>query len=270
MLRGMYTAASGMTLQMHKMDVVSNNMANVDLNGYKKDEAISKSFPEMLIRRFNDDGVVRFPFGSIDMAPVVGKMGSGTELNEIYTKFEKGYLKTTNNNFDFAIDGKGFFSVNTDRGERYTRNGAFTKDVNGILVTQEGLPVLGKNGVIKLNDNMMKSDEFGNIYQLTDPRDFDSWELVDQLKVVNFDNERYLKKQGQSLWLETEISGPAYDADLGSSTKILNGIIEGSNVNPVEEMVKMIQVNRAYEANQKALKTHDDMTGKLLQDGMRI
>ena len=108
MLRGLYTGASGMQAQIHKMDALSNNLANVDTTGYKKDTSVQKAFPQMLIRRMNDE-VYKYPFGSVDTAPVVGKLGSGVELNEIYTQFEQGALKETGNPFDVALDGNGFF-----------------------------------------------------------------------------------------------------------------------------------------------------------------
>ena len=118
MLRGIYTGASGMVAQMHRMDVLSNNLANVDVTGYKRDTSISKAFPEMLIRRINDNGVYKFPFGSVEVAPVVGKLGTGVEYNELFTVFEQGALKETSNPFDLALDGDGFFAVETPNGER--------------------------------------------------------------------------------------------------------------------------------------------------------
>ena len=117
----MYTGSAGMVAQMHRMDILSNNLANVDLNGYKRDTAIHKSFPELLIRRANDNGVYKFPFGSADMFPVVGKLGTGVELNESYTDFTQGAMKETGNSFDLALEGEGFFVVQTPQGERYTR-----------------------------------------------------------------------------------------------------------------------------------------------------
>ena len=109
MIRGLYTGAAGMVAQMHKMDALSNNLANVNLNGYKKDTSIHKAFPEMLIRRLNDNGLYKFPMGSADIAPIVGKVGTGVEQNEVFTVFTQGALKGTDNPFDLALEGKGFF-----------------------------------------------------------------------------------------------------------------------------------------------------------------
>ena len=113
MVRGWYTGASGMTAQQWRLDAISNNLANVDVDGYKKDTAIHKAFPELLMRRMNDDGVYLHPFGSADAAPIIGKIGTGVELNELFTNFEQGSMKETESDFDIALDGKGFMSVST-------------------------------------------------------------------------------------------------------------------------------------------------------------
>jgi flagellar basal-body rod protein FlgG len=281
MLRGLYTGASGMQAQIHKMDALANNLANVDTTGYKKDTSIQKAFPQMLIRRMNDE-VYKFPFGSVDSTPVVGKLGSGVELNEIYTEFTQGALKETGNPFDNALDGQGFFTIATPNGERYTRNGTFLVDNNGLLVTKEGLPVQGENGNIYLKKNNFVIDKQGRIFQNSDfaddpqrlvsmkENDWANLEQVDTLKIVDFTRSRYLKKQGSSLWTATNESGAPKGVDLGSSTKVIQSFLEKANVNPVTEMVNMITVNRAYEANQKVISTHDQMTDKLINQAVRV
>lgn len=281
MLRGLYTGASGMQAQIHKMDALSNNLANVDTTGYKKDTSVQKAFPQMLIRRMNDE-VYKFPFGSVDTTPAVGTLGTGVELNEIYTQFSQGSLKETGNPFDTALDGQGFFTVDTPNGERYTRNGTFMVDNNGLLVTKEGLPVQGENGNIYLKKNNFVIDKQGRIYQNADfaddperlvsmkENDWANLEQVDTLKIVDFTKSRYLKKQGSSMWAATNESGAPKATELGGSTKVIQGFLEKANVNPVTEMVAMITVNRAYEANQKVISAHDQMTDKLINQAVRV
>ncbi len=150
MIRGWYIGASGMNAQQNRLDAISNNLANVDTTGYKKDIAVSKSFSELLIRRTQADGIVSNSFGSRDVAPVVGKIGLGVETNELYTSFEQGSFKNTEVKTDFALGGEGFFAVQTPMGERYTRNGNFNIGKEGILETKDGYPVLGENGIIPL------------------------------------------------------------------------------------------------------------------------
>lgn len=281
MLRGLYTGASGMVVQMHAMNTIANNLANVDTTGYKRDETVMKAFPQMLIRRLGDNGVYTFPFGSIDTAPVVGELGTGAAVNEVYTVFKEGPLKQTGDSFNLAIQGRGFFTIKTPEGVRYTRNGTFLIDKQGMLVTQQGNPVLGDKGPIYLKKNNFIVNQDGRIYQnakyaggphqLVGPNE-NTWknrELVDRLKIVAFNDRRYLKKQGSSLWKATDFSGPPKPVDLGGKTKIEQGFLETSNVNPVTAMVDMIKVNRAYEANQKTIQTQDALAGKLINDAAK-
>lgn len=282
MVRGMYTGAAGMVAQMHRMDILSNNLANVDLNGYKRDTAIHKAFPELLIRRLNDNGVYKFPFGSADIAPITGKIGTGVELNESYTDFTQAPLKETNNSFDLALEGEGFFVIQTPTGERYTRNGSFTLGKEGMLLTKEGYPVLGENGPIVIKKNNFIVDQDGKVFQngtftgnperlvALEENEWENIEFVDRLRVVDFDRTRYLKKQGSSMWLDTVESGQPFPAQEINNVKVRQGFLEGSNVNPVTAMVQMIEVNRAYEANQKVVQTQDGMTGKLINEAVRI
>ena len=163
MIRGWYTGASGMNAQQARLDAISNNLANVDTTGYKKDVAISKSFPELLMRRMNDDGVIVNELGSYDVAPVIGKLGLGVETNELYTIFEQGSFKETGTFTDMALSGEGFFAVSTPNGERYTRNGNFMVGKEGYLETKDGYPVLGENGYINVADVRFKVDADGII-----------------------------------------------------------------------------------------------------------
>ncbi len=257
MIRGWYISASGMNAQQNRLDAISNNLANVDTTGFKRDVPVSKSFSDLLIRRTKADGVYETPFGSADVAPIVGKLGLGVETNELYTDFEQGSFKSTETSTDMALGGKGFFVVQTPDGERFTRNGNFLLGKEGILLTKEGYPVLGENGPIQVKDNKFFVNEDGIVFNREDN------EIVDRLKVVRFDNERYLKKQGSSMWVETEISGPYHVAEGAERPRLLQSYTETSNVNVVNEMVQMIEVNRAYEANQKAVQTEDSMMDTL-------
>lgn len=270
MVRGWYTGASGMIAQQTRLDAISNNLANVDTTSYKRDIAVSKNFPELLLRRMDDDGVYKNPFGSADVAPVIGKIGLGVELNELFTDFEQGSFKQTSSDPDMALGGKGFFAVETPQGERYTRNGNFTVGVEGYLETKEGYPVLGENGRLFLQDTKFTVNKNGEVYvRPIQNTDADSV-LLDRLKLVTFENDRYIAKQGSSLYKDTEISGPAISADGDIRPTVLQGFIESSNVNVVNEMVSMIEVNRAYEANQKSIQAEDTMMSKLWSETVRV
>ncbi|MBP5251694.1 MAG: flagellar basal-body rod protein FlgF [Treponema sp.] len=251
MIRGWYIGASGMNVQQDSLDVISNNLANVDTTGFKKDIAVTKEFSQLLLARQNDDGVWKTDSGSFDKAPKIGRLGLGAETNEIFTDFSQGSFKSTDTNTDLALSGKGFFVVKTSMGERYTRNGNFFYGKEGILLTKEGYPVQGENGDIHVSDDKFFVNQDGMIYTKEDNT------LIDRIKVVRFDNERYLDKQGSSMWRTNDIAGEAHIAEGDERPRFLQGYVETSNVNVVNEMVRMIEVNRAYEANQKTVQTHD-------------
>lgn len=278
MLRGIYTGACGMIAQEARLDAIANNLANADQTAYKRDITIFKAFPDMLIRRISDDGLGITPAGSYDTMPIVGRMGTGVEVNEVYTLFEQGALQRTENPLDLAIEGRGFFVVLTERGERYTRNGAFTVNQDGILVTHNGNPVLGENGIIRLQHNNFIINERGEILVNSaislEPRDVvsmtgNTWEnpiVIDRLRIVDFENIREIKKEGNSMYRETPESGPAMPA---TQFSVRQGFLEKSNVNVIREMVDMIEVHRSYEANQKTIHAHDQTLGKLINEVIR-
>jgi flagellar basal-body rod protein FlgG len=203
-------------------------------------------------------------------------------MNELYTVFEQGGLKETGNPFDLALDGDGFFAVDTTAGERYTRNGNFVLGKEGLLLTKSGDPVLGRNGYIQIKENNFVIDAQGRVWQnalyANDPErlvsaqenEWESMELVDTLRIVEFERTRYLKKQGDSFWASTFESGIAIDVAENERPKVYQGFLEGSNVNPVREMVNMIEVNRAYEANQRVIQTQDNLAGRLINQAIRV
>ncbi len=274
MVRGIYTGASGMMVTMEEMNTVANNLANVNTDGYKRETSVTKSFPELLIRRIDDDGVVKFPLGSYDLAPVAGKLGTGVEFNESYIRYEQGSMLETGNDFDLALEGGGFLTVMTEDGERYTRNGNFKISNEGYLVDSRGNKVMGENGDIKISQNNFQIDKDGNIYINSDykPEDFvdkagNEWKgltKIDRLKVVDFPERRYLEKEGNTMYKESDFSGLAFVAEGDLRPKIHQGFLEKSNVDPVVEMTRMIEINRLYEANQKVIQTGDDMLNKAI------
>ena len=278
MLRGIYTGASGMLAQDARMDAIANNLANVDKTAYKKDIAVFKAFPDMIMRRINESGLGITPAGSYDTMPYVGKLGTGVELNEVFTNFEQGSLQRTENAFDLALEGRGFFTVMTERGERYSRDGSFTINQEGILMTHNGNPVMGENGIIRVHHNNFIVNEHGEVVVngdlSADPRDVvsmasNNWSnpiVIDRLKIVDFENIREIKKEGDSMYRETEFSGPPLPP---GEFKVVQGFLEKSNVNIVREMVDMIEVQRSYEANQKTVTSHDQTLGKLINEVAR-
>jgi len=273
MVRGIYTGASGMLAEMTNLNVIANNLANADKTAYKKDVSIFKNFPEMLVRRINDNGVGITPLGSYDTMPIIGKLGTGVSVNEVYTKFSQGPLYRTGNPFDIAIEGNGFFVIKTPLGIRYTRNGSFTINKEGYIVNHNGDMLIGENGAIKVQRYNFRIEPDGKI--IINPKllnqkvvsNYDNtWEeemTINKIKIVDFPEKRELKKSGNSYYKETTYSGKPFDT---KNFKLHQGFIEKSNVNLVEEMVRMIEAHRNYEANQKSIISENQTLGKCINE----
>ncbi|MBL8020650.1 MAG: flagellar hook-basal body protein [Leptospirales bacterium] len=286
MLRGMYTGSSGMIMNQYRMDVISNNLANVDKTGFKEDEAIFKSFPEMVLHRTREDGLGSVPTGSFDLAPVIGKLGLGSEFHESFTRFEQGAAKQTGNPMDLMIDDRGnekpgFFVVRTDKGDRLMRGGSFILDREGFLVTPDGFPLMGENGPIKVarfnfmvkeNGEVWINQALGNDPKAGANETSNRWEnpvLLDKIQLKTVEFPRELKKEGNGFYADTPESGPIVPVQDRNEPTFLQGYLEASNVNIVREMVQMIEVQRQYEANQKSVTTHDQLLGRLINEVSR-
>lgn len=243
MIRGLYAGASGMLAEAQRTDVISNNLANVNTAGFKKDITVTKDFASLLISRVNDGAE----------APVIGTLGVGVMVDEIATDFSTGTVKTTGNDFDLAIEGKGFFAVETPQGKRYTRNGTFARSSKGELVTSDGYRVLGTNGPIIVTDGKMSVSSDGRV--MVDNNE------VGRLQLVDFTDEKQLKKEGASLFVAS--NGQQEQAAAGG---VKQGALEMANVNVVGEMVNLISNYRAYEINGKVVQSHDSLLGKAAND----
>ena len=266
MVKGLYTAWSGMVNEMNQLDVMTNNLANADTNGYKKEGATSQTYDEHLevkIRDLSDNGL-----------PVpLGHVTPGVMIGETYTDYSQGSFRVTDSQYDVALDGDGFFAVSftSKDGEtsvKYTRDGAFTVNTDGYLVTKDGDYVLnqagaqngdpGANNFIRLDPNQeFKIDEKGFIWQ--------NDQVVAQLGTVDFEDYNYLEKYGENLY--QTVDGAVSTA---ANARVRQGYIEASNVNVVSEMVNMITISRAYESNQKVIQTVDGMLDKAVNNVGRV
>ena len=242
MLRGLYTATTGMTVQRAKMDVLTNNIVNASTTGYKKDNLLSSNFEEVLIERIGDPYLV-------NTSEEVGPYSFGTHIDEVYTDFSQGSIEPTETQTDLAITGDGFFAVETPDGERYTRAGNFCVNQEGYLVTADGYYVLGENGRINVGSGEFSVDGEGNIVSGDEARG--------TLRIVRLEETDGLRKQGDNLYYVFSGEAPADAEDF----KIMQGYLESSNVDIATEMVDMITVYRAYEANQKILTMTDETLG---------
>ncbi len=249
MLRGLYTAWTGMVNEQKRLDVISNNMANSNTVGYKDEKVASQAFDQVLGIKIRDGSQAYHN-------ERIGKLSLGVKIGETYTDYSQGSVRETGGTYDLALSGSGFFVVNvTDKtGEvhtRYTRDGRFHVTKDGLLVDADGNPVQGENGNIII-DPSSKSVTISGTGQITA-----DGEMIDTLKVVDFADYDYLYKYGDTMY--EPVDGATFkDAE----AEILQGYTEQSNVNVVREMVDMITITRAYEANQKVIHSYDSMLDK--------
>jgi len=259
MIRSLWIAKTGLDAQQTQLDVIANNLANVSTNGFKRSRAV---FEDLLYQTLRQPGAQ-----SSQQTQIPSGLQIGTGVRPVATEriFTQGNLQQTGNSLDVAIQGAGFFQVLLPDGTTaYTRDGSFQRDSQGQLVTSSGYPLqppvtipanattitIGKDGVVSaLQAGQQRPTQIG------------------ALQLANFINPVGLQSHGENLYLETASSGtPTVGTPGNSGLGLLNqGYVETSNVNVVEELVSMIQTQRAYEINSKAVQTADQMLARLSQ-----
>lgn len=259
MLRGLYTAYTGMLNEQYRMDIMSNNLANADTVGFKKEGSTSQAYSEVMAVKIKD--TTEDP----NTPKRLGNMSLGVKIGETYTDFSQGSLRDTGNTYDLALSGDGFFNIEftNKAGEtstKYTRAGNFTITKDGYLTTKDGDYVLGENGRIQLSTTAGNTviTEDGSIYQ--------DDELVTKLKITEFEDTNYLTHYGESMW-DAKEGAVANDA---TDFRIHQGYVEMSNISVVTEMVNMISIQRQYEANQKLITTYDESLDKSVNQIGRV
>lgn len=270
MVKGLYTAYTGMVNEQRRMDIATNNLANVNSSGFKEQRSVSQAFDDLLAIKIKD--LSDAPATTRDLGIITG----GVKLGGTYTNFEQGALKSTGNTFDLALNnsiptsdnnnvrdnmlagGNAFFATEygTDEEQniliKYTRDGSFTLTTDGYLVTAEGNYVLDTDGNrIQLDSNLDTAIQpNGNILQ--------DDALVATIQVASFDDITLLERYQDNSFIigdsgATVIGTTAEDA--GAS--VHQGYLEGSNISVIDEMVDLITIQRAYETNQKVIQTED-------------
>ena len=241
--QAMYAASSGALGTQMRLDVISNNLANVNTPGFKQDKLNFRVPVEKDGNSFTDH--LQGPSSPIP---------SGAR-----TDFSQGLLRQTNNAMDLALDGNGFFCVQAPGGTYYTRNGSFTMNANGVLATREGFPVLGNGGEIKIDGSDIHVDDEGNV-------SVDGNEL-DSLKVVEISQPGLLEKMGSTLFAIGESGITEQEA---GGFEVRQGFVESSNVNSIKMMTEMIDVSRCYESYQKVIQFLNDAAKKSINDVGRL
>lgn len=257
MVRGLYTAYTGMLNEQNRLDIITNNLANASTVGYKKEGVTSESFKDVLAIKIRDgsEAYVNKVIGSLDL---------GVKIGEVYTDFGQGPLRSTGNTFDLAIEGKGFFQIRYVDGDgnettRYTRSGSFKLTKDGFVTDEDGNKLIGSGGPLQVptvSGEISITDD-GTVYADGQP--------ISQIELADFNDYSYLKKSGENMYEAVE--GAAQTAATGF---LHQGYTEQSNINVVSEMVQMINITRAYEANQKTIQTTDSLLEKSVNQIGRV
>ncbi len=241
--QAMYAASAGAVNNQHRLDVLANNLANINTPGFKEEELIFRVPHER-----EGDSHTDFLQGPSAPIPIAAR-----------TDFSQGLIKHTNNPMDLALEGDGFFSIQTSEGIQYTRNGSFSINKDGVLATKEGLPVLGTGGEIRIDGSDVYVDEKGAV--LVDGDE------VGRLKVVSISRPDLLTKMGSTLFALTD---PGDTKDMTEGFKVMQGYIETSNVNSIRVMTEMIDISRCYESYQKVIQFLDDAAKKSIGEVGRL
>ena len=260
MNRAMFSAATGMEAQQTRIDVIANNLANVNTNGFKKDRT---HFEDLVYQTLRSPGG-RTSQGTV--RPTGLQIGHGTRLVSVAKSYNQGSMLQTQNQLDMAIEGRGFFRIRLPSGQfAYSRDGAFRTDRNGRVVTPSGDPLDPPLEIPPETEQVLISREgVVSAYQAGEPEGIE----IGRIELVDFQNAAGLENMGHNYLRQTEASGEPVvlvPGERGAGT-ISQGFIEQSNVKVVEEMIALINSQRAYEINSKVIQTADAM----LQNATRI
>ncbi|MDP8224525.1 MAG: flagellar basal-body rod protein FlgF [Candidatus Lernaella stagnicola] len=237
-----WNAVAGSLYEMKRLDVIANNLANADTNGYKADTLSFNAYlAQIQQKRFTGDR---------------RQMHSIQDQMQTHTQFATGALKVTGNQLDVAIAGDGFFTIDTPDGTMYTRAGNFQLDAEGQLVTTEGNIVVGDTGPLQLQDGLavdLVFDEYGLLYQ--------AGEEIGRLQIAHIENPETLEKAGGKLFRPTQLTR----ATPMETPDVRQGVVEGSNVNLVHEVVGIVQAGRSFEAYQRVIMLVDQLNQRATQ-----
>jgi flagellar basal-body rod protein FlgF len=258
LIRGFYTSVSGLITLQNEQEVTTNNIANVSNNGYKKRELTKQSFDDVMIS--NRQKLVGNKYVKND----IGNLNLGVKVGDVETVFTQGAFKSTDSMTDFAIDGRGFFVAQNGGKEVYTRDGNFKINQKGYLITNDGSEVLGINNVtgakepIYIGSSKFSLDGENNI-------DIQDIGTTQKLLTADFDNKDYnsLEPMGDNYITK---SNPIYN----TAVSVRQNVLESSNVDSSAELVKLMEIKRQFETNQKFVKMQDETVQKAASELGRV
>lgn len=259
MMRSLWIAKTGLDAQQTQLDTITHNLANVGTNGYKRSHAV---FEDLLYQNIEQAGAQSTQQTQL---PTGLQLGAGVRPVATARIFSQGNLQQTDNKLDVAINGNGFFPIQMPDGSvGYTRDGSFRVDAQGQMVTSNGMPL---SPPVTIPPNALSVTIGGDGVVSVTTQGSAAATQIGQIQLASFANPAGLDPRGQNLYFETSASGTATIGTAGANGNGLlkQGYVETSNVNVVEELVAMIQAQRAYEINSKAIQTSDQMLARLSQ-----
>lgn len=259
-MRSLSIAATGMLAQQRNVEVVSNNLANMNTTGFMRRRT---EFHDLLYQNLRRVGSTSSDSGTV--VPSGVQLGLGVKLAAVYRIHQQGNLNPTDNAFDLAVQGRGFFQIQMPNGDTaYSRDGTFQLNADGQIVTHDGYAVI-PNITVPNNAVDVAINGSGEVLVKLDGQV--AYSNVGQIQTAIFPNDAGLESVGSNLYLETPASGNATTGTPGSTGygTVLQGFLETSNVNAVEEISNLISAQRAYEMNSKVIQTSDEMMGTITQ-----
>lgn len=258
MLRGIFTAASGMGVLQTRMDTTSNNLANVSTTGFKQVRVQQAAFPDMMLQEKVRVNVAGRLFGN--WSPV-GVTNQGNVISGLVTDYVPGMLRETGRETDLALSGEGFFIFEAVAGGEtrtlYSRDGELHRDREGYLVNSRGDRIIGEGGPVRVGGGSFKVDPDGVV------RTAENLEF--RLAIVDFPDKNKLVKEGNNY-----LSAPAGEETASANPGVSQGFLERSNVDVTSEVVNMVEIMRAYEASQKLVQAQDDLLGTAINSVGRV
>lgn len=252
MLKSIYTPVSGAIAQERVLEVISNNLANMNTVGFKGDNVTFEQLLPEPEKRYTDPlPPANYKVDLEKLSPLHGNEVAYVGISGIHRDTTQGPAITTHSNTDLMIEGEGLFSVQTPDGVRYTRNGAFELNPDGVLTTKAGHPVMGTKGNIFLRSGQFEVNARGEIYQ--------DGEMVDRLQLYQAADQTNLERVGDNYYI---YGGAPQDLTLQTNPSIRQGYLEGSNVNAIKSLTAMILAHRSFEAYQKAVSNYDQIMEK--------
>ncbi|MBE5896905.1 MAG: flagellar hook-basal body protein [Lachnospiraceae bacterium] len=266
MVKGLYTAYTGMVEEQRRLDVTANNMANSATTGYKDEGVVNQSFDHQLAIKIKDTSAASMPRR-------IGAVTLGVKVGETYTNWDQGSFQITDNDSDLALSGQGFFAIAFTSKDgttsiKYTRDGAFTIDTEGYMRTSDGDYVLNMNGALNSDLNQNNYVRVNPNFDYTVDKQgyiFQEGNNIGQVGIVDIGDYNYISKYGENMY--DLVNGGTI---IPSNASIEQGCLEASNVNIVDEMVRIITLSRAYEAGQKMIQTEDSTLEKAANEVGRV